>query len=100
MLLSRRARELVKAIDVCIEPLSVDPPDPPSSDLDGRQLARADEGVDLAHADIEESCDVGESKEAGLGDGSACVFVGHKANLPPRRAKARVVIHLPSMESG
>lgn len=53
MLLSRRARALVKTIDVCIKSLSIDPPDPASSDLDGRQLTRPNKRVDLRHADIE-----------------------------------------------
>lgn len=105
MRLSRRARALVKTIDVCIEPLSVDPPDPASPDLDGRQLAGADERVDLRHADIEESRHVGESKESGLGNGPVSIFaagllVAHWRNLSPQGADASVFPRLPSLDSG
>ncbi len=87
MLLSRRARALVKTIDVCIESLSIDPPDPASSDLDGRQLTRPNKRVDLRHADIEIGRYIGEGEKPGLGDGpvstlAAGLLVAHRHNLP------------------
>ena len=58
MLPSPLTRFFVKPLDVRLELLTVDSPDPAPAHLDRRQLARADEGVCLRHADGEVGRDV------------------------------------------
>lgn len=58
MLPSPFTRLLVEPLDIRLELLPVDPPHPASADLDRRQLARADEGICLGHADGEVRRDV------------------------------------------
>jgi hypothetical protein len=55
---------LVEALDVRLKLPSINPPDASSTDLDGGQLARAHERVDLGHADVEEVGNVFERHEA------------------------------------
>ena len=44
---------LVEPLNVVLELLAVDPPDPAAADLYGRQLAGADERIHLRHADAQ-----------------------------------------------
>lgn len=55
---------LVEALDIRLQLPAIDPPDASSTDLDGGQLARPHERVDLGHADVEEVGNVFERHEA------------------------------------
>jgi hypothetical protein len=55
---------LVHARDVGLELVGLDPPLPPAADLDGRQLAVADQCVGLRGRDVEHLGDVSELEEA------------------------------------
>ena len=68
--LGEALRLFVKSIDVRLELFEVHSPDPTAPDLDGRELARPDERVDLRHADVEIGRNVLERQEARLERGS------------------------------
>jgi hypothetical protein len=57
----------IQALDVLLENAGLDPPLTPATDLDGREVAAADEGVDLGRGDVEDLGDIGEMKEPGAG---------------------------------
>lgn len=57
---------LLQPLDVSVELLAVHPPDTSASDLDGGQLGRADEGIDLRDADAQVGRNVFQREEAGL----------------------------------
>lgn len=80
---------LVKTLHIGLELGAVDAPYAPSSDLDGRELSRPDQGVDLGHADGQVSRHIFQSEEPGLDVGSAVagagVGLGHLVTIAPDR---------------
>jgi hypothetical protein len=60
----------VQSIDVGVQLPLIDPPHPPSPELHGRELAGADQRVNLSHADAEVGRDVLEREKARLDPGS------------------------------
>ena len=77
-------RLFVKPLHVSLELVPIDAPHPPAPDLDRRQVARSNEGVDLRDADAQVGGDVFEREEARLdGPATLLVLLGHRAKLSP-----------------
>ena len=85
MLFSPHLRLFVKAIDIGLQLLAVDPPHSSAPDLDRGELARSNERVDLRNADAQVGRDVFESQESGLDVGPR-LFRGWLAWHGPRIA--------------
>lgn len=62
-------RFIVQPIHVGLELPSINPPDATAPQFDGREIARAHQGVHLGDAHIKEGRNVLEGEEAGLDDG-------------------------------
>lgn len=67
---------VVQPLDVVLELLTVDPPHTATPDLDGRQLARAHQRVDLRDAHAEIGGDIFEREQARLDAGRAPTSFG------------------------
>ena len=74
--LHKPAGLVVRAGDVILQPLALDPPLPSAADLDGRQLAAADQGVGLSGRDVEDFGDVAQLKESRRRHGASLPFGG------------------------
>lgn len=71
-------RLAVEPVDVFLELLLADPPHAAAPDLDGRQLPRPDQRVDLGDADVEVPSHVLEGEESRL-DGRRTLRVGRRS---------------------
>lgn len=76
-------RALVEPVDIGLELLLVDAPDPPATDLYGGELAGPDQRVNLRHAHIQENGHIVQGKEAWLDDRGRPGLSGI-VPLPPR----------------
>jgi hypothetical protein len=74
MIFSPLLRFFVQLIDVDIELGLVDTPDPAPPDLDGRELARTGQGIDLGDADVQVDRDVLKRHEARLDAAAGALF--------------------------
>ena len=72
----------VEPLDVGLELGLVDPPDPAAPDLDGGELARANERVDLRDAHAEVGGDVLEREETRLDGRPLPARAGFRAHSP------------------
>ena len=73
MRFSPRLSLFVQFLDVGLELLPVDPPHAATADLDGRELARPHQRVDLGNADAQIGGDVFEREEPGLDLGTRLI---------------------------
>ncbi len=86
-------RLLVKLLDVRIQLIPVDAPNPSAPDLDGGKLTRTDERIDLGNAHAEKGRYILEGQEARLylrpAFTAAGVCSGHHATLAPHPGGSR-----------
>lgn len=88
MRFSPRLGFLMQAIDVGLQLLAVDSPDPTAADLDGGELARTHEGIDLRDADAQIGGYVFERQETRLDVWSRLFcrrLAWHRRRIPTNR---------------